>query len=174
MTQSELLITLDRWDNQFKWVFNIVDFYKIFSNETPQNIKVSLARHAKNGIIQQVCKGIYANPRASLSKRYVNDALAYISNFVRDKGLSYLSLETVLSDDGVISQIPNRYTFVSKGQSAVFVTPYGILEYTHTTRPIKTLHDNCYFCEHRGFWVANTEQAINDAYAFNRSVDLIK
>lgn len=173
MTQAELLKALDEWDRSDKWVFRITELYAIFSGESPQNIKISLSRHAKNGIIDKVYKGIYANPRA-FSRRLTKDSLAYISNYIRDKGLSYLSLETVLSNEGVISQMPNRYTFVSKGRSAVFVTRYGILEYTHTQRPIKTLHKNCYFDEYRGVWVANTQQAIDDAYNFNRVVDLIE
>ena len=173
MTQLELLKALDEWDKSNKWVFRITDFYAIFSEESPQNIRISLIRHTKNGIIDKVYKGIYANPRA-FSKKLTNDSLAYISNYIRDKGLSYLSLETVLSELGLISQMPNRMTFVSKGRSQTFFTPYGILEYTHTQRPIKTLHKNCYFDEYRGIWVANPQQAIDDAYAFNRAVGLLE
>lgn len=173
MTQTELLKTLDYWDKKGIWVFRVQDFYLLFFSENPQIIKIALSRYVKNGIIERICKGVYANPRA-LSKERVNDRLAYISNYIRDKGLSYLSLESVLGENNIISQIPFRYTFVSTLKGAEFHTPYGTVEYTKTTRNIKNLHKNCFYDKNREIWVANTEQAINDAYAFNRAVDLIE
>lgn len=173
MTRMDLLKTLDEWDKKGIWVFKMRDFYLLFSKENPQIIKAALARHEKSGLIERICKGVYANPRA-LSKERVNDVLAYVSNYIRDKGLSYLSLETVLSEKNVISQIPFRYTFISKLQSAEFNTPYGTIEYTKSKRDARTFLKNCYFDKERDIWVANKNQAIADAYAFNRAVDLIE
>ena len=173
MTQMQLLKVLDGWDKQDKWVFIMRDFYVLFGKESPQIIKDALVRHTKSGLIERICKGVYANPRA-LSKGRVNDILAYVSNFVREKAFSYLSLETVLSENNVISQIPFRYTFVSRLTSAEFHTPYGTIEYTQTKRNPKDFFKNCYYSKEREIWVASTKQAIADAYAFNRAVDLIE
>lgn len=173
MTQMQLLKKLDEWDEKGSWGLTMDRFYMYFHNESKESIKKALVRHEQSGLLERICKGIYANPRA-LSKTRVYNKLAYISNFIRDKGLSYLSLETVLSENNIISQSPNRYTFISKGQSRVFYTPYGIIEYTHTKRKTQNLHSNCYFDENREIWVAKTQQAIKDAFEFNRCVDLLK
>ena len=172
MTQMQLLRVLDEWDKKGKWVFIMRDLYLLFSKESPQIVKDSLVRHTKSGLIERICKGVYANPRA-LSKERVYDILGYVSNFIREKAFSYLSLETVLSENNVISQIPFRYTFVSRLASAEFHTPYGTIEYTQTKRNPKGFFKNCYYDRQREIWVAKTKQAVADAYAFNRAVDLI-
>jgi hypothetical protein len=59
-----------------------------------------------------------------------NNLLFNIACRLRDYRDFYLSLETVLSEEGVISQIPNRLTFISQSKSAVFHTPLGIIEFT--------------------------------------------
>ena len=172
MTQTELLQMLDSKDKKDLWLFRVADFCAFFPQESEQNVKASLMRHAKNGYIQRICKGLYANPRA-LSKTRIFDELSYIANHIRSNALNYLSLETALNEHGVITQIPNRYVFVSTGESKVFCTPYGIIEYVHTKRKVN-FHKKCFFDEMREIWVANKEQAIADAYAFDRSVDLIE
>lgn len=173
MTQLELIKMFDEYDKKGKWIFELGFFYMCFTDENEQVIKNSLSRHEKSGLIERICKGIYANPRA-LSKARVFDTLAYVSNRIRDKAMSYLSLESVLSEENVISQIPFRYTFISKGTSATFHTPYGTIEYIHTSKNAKDLHKYCYYDEQRQIWVASKDQAISDAYAHNRAVDLIE
>lgn len=138
MTQMQLLKKLDEWDEKGSWVLTMDRFYMYFHNESKESIKKALVRHEQSGLLERICKGIYANPRA-LSKTRVYNKLAYISNFIRDKGLSYLSLETVLSENNIISQNPNRDTFISKGQSRVFYTPYGIIE-IHTLKEKRKIY----------------------------------
>lgn len=170
MKNIELLRFFDEYDKQGKWIFKLADFIMYFRKESEQNIKISLSRLAKQGYLVSISKGIYANPRAkSMLKGYFPGEVA---NSLRDKAYSYLSLETLLSEEGLISQIPNCLTFVSLKFSRTYNTPYGIIEYVQTKRSVRNFLKDCYYDSTRGFWVANTQKAIDDLYNFNRCVDL--
>ena len=48
---------------------------------------------------------------------------------------SYISLETMLSEYGAISQVPiDRLTVMTTGRKGEYETPFGVIEFTHTKR----------------------------------------
>lgn len=48
---------------------------------------------------------------------------------------NYVSLESALSEYGLIAQIPiDRLTIMTTGRSSTYKTSFGIIEYTHTKR----------------------------------------
>ena len=167
MTQKQLLKMLDDFDKNKIWAFRLNAIRMYFSNEDEKSIQVALNRHTKNGFITQCARGVYANPRGKKPLF----ATEYLVCIIRDKFTFYLSLESVLSEEGLISQIPNRLVFVSKDKSRVFNTPYGILEFVHSKKKDDFLQ-NCHYDEKRGIWVASVEQAVKDLYQHRRSVDL--
>ncbi|EAK5229415.1 hypothetical protein CA484_03050 [Campylobacter jejuni] len=169
MTHLELMDFLDYWDKKDKWLFTLNHFAVCFHKESLQNLKISLSRLSKKGYIVHVSKGLYANPRTRCSKLFQEYEVA---NHLRNKGYSYLSLETLLSQEGLISQIPNRLTFVSLKFSHTYHTPYGIIEYVQKKENPERFFDDCYYDENCQVWVANPKKAIDDIYRFNRSVDL--
>lgn len=168
MTQTQLLEMLDFFDSKHIWAFNVNNIFMFFFKEDKKSIQVALNRHTKNGIIIQCARGIYANPRGKKPLFYL-EALASV---IRDNATFYLSLETLLSESGLISQIPNRMTFISTGRSQTFFTPYGIIEFVHSTRNAKDFLSNCFFDKDRNIYIANEQQAIDDIYRHNRSIDL--
>lgn len=129
MKTKELIAVLDRLDNEFKTAFIKINQLALFFDEDKNHLRVSLNRQVKNGIIIRIARGIYYNPRA---KNQPDNLLFNIACRLRDYRDFYLSLESVLSEEGVISQIPNRLTFISQSKSAVFHTPLGIIEFTKT------------------------------------------
>nr|WP_143000228.1 MULTISPECIES: hypothetical protein [unclassified Helicobacter] len=160
---------LDFLEKNKEWLFDINFVCKYLRSDNTQAVKIDLSRFCKAGLIERVAKGLYGNPRTN--ERGVFH-LEKIATYLRPKTTFYLSLEYLLSEEGLISQIPNRLTFITSGRSQTFFTKYGILEYTHTSRDKHTLLDNCYFDKVKGLWVATTEQAIDDIYRHNRAVDL--
>lgn len=53
---------------------------------------------------------------------------------------SYISLESALSQYGVISQIPiDRLTAMTTGRSGEYKTPWGVIELTHTERSVSDI-----------------------------------
>lgn len=170
MTRLQLQAILDQLESQEVWAFslNMVKFF--CQNESEHTIAVSLSRHVKSGIIKQVCRGVYANPRSGCIPDYSTEALAWI---IRSGEQFYLSLETVLSESGYLSQMPNRLTFMTTGRSQIFNTPFGILEFIHSKADRKSFLKGCEYDEKRGIWVASVAKAAVDAKKTKRSIDLI-
>lgn len=168
MTQKDLLKMLDYFDSLSMWSFSLGHIKMYFKDNDEKSIRVMLNRHCKNGIITQCVRGIYVNPRGKKPLFYL-EALA---STIRDNATFYLSLETLLSELGLISQMPNRMTFVSKGRSQTFFTPYGIIEFVHSSRSAQGFLNNCFFDKDRNIYIASQQQAISDIYRHNRSVDL--
>ncbi len=109
------------------------------------------------------------NPRARSMP--VEPLLALVS-IMRPFDFSYLSLESVLSDAGWISQIAMTYTLMSTGRSSVFKTPYGVLEFTHTSRPAEP--PDVDFDRSRGIYVATPQRAYKDLGYVGRNLGLVE
>ncbi|MDR2080676.1 MAG: hypothetical protein LBP54_02160 [Campylobacteraceae bacterium] len=170
MTRTELLKMLDYLDNKDVWCFDVNMFNLFFPDENKQVRNVSLKRHTKSGIIINVCRGFYANPRA---RSKPNFALPKLAHILRAREVFYLSYEAALSDYGIISQMPNRLTFATTGRSGEYDTPYGILEFTHSSRNPATFLENCIYDEDYGLYYANPRKAVRDALRANRNIGLI-
>lgn len=160
---------LDFLEANSMWIFdiNFVCFY--FKTSHKQNVKIALNRFTKKGLIERLARGLYANIRTNSRPRY---PLEQIASTLRHKTTIYLSLESVLSEEGLISQIPNRLTFISKNRTQTFKTPYGIIEFVYTKTSLENFHKDCYYDKERGVYVANKQKAIDDIYRHNRSIDL--
>ncbi|WP_298349363.1 hypothetical protein [Ferrimicrobium sp.] len=163
----DLLRTLDAWDKKGVWAFDLPRFELLF-DETPGSLNTSLMRHAKAGIITRVTRGIYVNPRA---RSMPAEPLLALVSIMRQSEFSYLSLESVLSDVGWISQISFSYTLMTTGRSSLFSTPYGVAEFTHTTRAANS--GEVIFDNSRGIHVATPERAYQDLRYVRRNLDMV-
>jgi len=101
--------------------------------------------------------------------------LHHIAAKLRPSGLNYLSLETVLSDAGVISQIPmNRITLMSSGRSNVIdCGRWGSIEFVRTQQLASQLVGQLQYDPQCRLWRATVSQALRDMRATHRSLDLI-
>lgn len=129
---------LDEFSKQGKNIFISQDLETIFANESSRTLQKSLNRFVTSGILKRITKGVYVNGRASLGA-YPLESLALN---IRRGEYNYISLESALSQYGVISQIPvDRLTIMSTGRSGEFITPRGVIDITHTGRkPADILH----------------------------------
>lgn len=168
MKAITLLRTLDEWDNKGVWAFDMPRLELLF-NEKPGNLNTSLMRHTKAGIIARIAKGIYINPR---SRNIPPEPLLALVSLMRPNEFSYLSLESVLSEAGWISQVAMRYTLMSTGRSSVFYTPYGVVEFTHTSRT--AAQPEVVFDPDREVHVATPERAFQDLRYVRRNVEMVE
>ncbi|MBX7491254.1 hypothetical protein K4G58_07205 [Helicobacter sp. Faydin-H64] len=159
---------LDFFDSLGIWAFRLNNIRMYFKDENEKSLQVALNRHIKNDIIQKCSRGVYINKRAK-KPLFCLESLAGI---LRDNATFYLSLESLLSELGLISQFPNRLTFISQGRSGVFNTPYGIIEFVHSAIDAKEFLRDCFFDEKRKIYIASQNRAIKDIYKHNRSIDL--
>ena len=91
--------------------------------------------------------------------------------FLRPREINYVSLESKLSEAGVISQIATALTCMTTGSPGRFETPWGAVEFTHSDRSIKvgadvTVHDD-------GMLEATIRTAVRDLRRVGRNLDLI-
>ena len=126
---------------------------------------------AFSGDYCRVAKGIYLNPYASSRNSW---AIEEVAKALRPDSFSYISLESILSEYGVISQIPiGRITIMTTGARGVFETPLGIIEFTHTKRSPESLIERTLHDKRRPLRIAKKMAAVQDLYRVGRNTNMI-
>ncbi len=135
-------------------------------------LAVLLSRAAKAGLLRRVCSGIYVYP----VKDYpAGNLLFHAAARLRAHEFNYLSLESVLSDAGVISQVPmNWISLMSSGRSHVVdCGDYGHIEFVHTAQTPDRIAGELVYDANRRIWRASVRQALRDMKATRRSLELV-
>ena len=132
MRQIEAIRQVMQLDTQGIHVFTKKDLAKVFREDSAHALDASLVRLVNNGVLSRVAKGVYVN---ALSPNRGRDTIELIAVALRRGEYSYVSLESALSEYGVISQIPMRLTVMTTGRRGEYNTPFGTIEFTHTARP---------------------------------------
>ncbi|MBP7948649.1 MAG: hypothetical protein KA004_03265 [Verrucomicrobiales bacterium] len=135
-------------------------------------LAVLLSRAAKGGVLRRVCKGIYFYPVADYP---AGNLLFHAAARLRADAFNYLSLETVLSDAGAISQVPmNWISLMSSGRSHVVdCGDYGHIEFVHTAQRPDEVAGELVYDPERHLWRASVRQAMRDMKATRRSLELV-
>ncbi|SJN14822.1 hypothetical protein CZ787_17065 [Halomonas citrativorans] len=168
--QSEAIKRLAEFDQRERYVFAARDMSKVLHDDTPRSREATLKRLVSAGILERPSKGVYLY---ALSKNRGPDTLELIAKTLRRGEYSYISLESALSEYGVISQIPvGRLTVMTTGRKGEYRTPYGVIEFTHTKRPIS---DILSVIKDRGrpLKVATKQAALRDLKRVGRNTHLI-
>lgn len=171
MKQIELIRKLAELDRHGIYVLARRDVEKLFPEELDKAMEKSLQRMVAEGLLQRVAKGLYLNPSARSKSRWVAEQIAQV---LRPGHLSYVSLESVLSEYGVISQIPiSRLTIMTTGKSAIVETPYGTIEFTHTKRRSADIIKNTIHIKDRPLRIATRHAAVRDLLRVGRNANMI-
>ena len=135
-------------------------------------LAVLLSRATKAGVLHRICKGIYFFPVREYSS---GNLLYHAAARLRAGEFNYLSMESVLSETGVISQMPmNWTTLMSSGRSHVIdCGDYGYIEFIHTRQRPEKIAGELTFDTERHLWRASVRQAWRDMKAARRSTELI-
>jgi predicted transcriptional regulator of viral defense system len=167
---KELLAALERWDRAGIWAYSDKTLELMFPDQSEAALRKSLTAHCRSGLLVRVARGLYVNPRA---RSLPDDLLATLIPFLRPWDDNYLSLESVLSEAGWISQIPSRLTVMTTGRNQTFDTPWGIIEFVHTARVGERLSEGVVFDERRRLYVATPERAWRDLKRVGRNQNLV-
>jgi predicted transcriptional regulator of viral defense system len=135
-------------------------------------LPVLLSRAAKAGLLRRVCKGIYFYPVRDYP---AGNLLYHAAARLRAGEFNYLSLESVLSDAGVISQVPmNWITLMSSGRSHVVdCGDFGHVEFVHTAQRPDDIAGELVYDPDRHLWRASVRLALRDMKVTRRSLELI-
>lgn len=104
--------------------FSYDNFVGIETNRT--YLKILFSRYKKAGKLIRLKKGIYA-AKGYIDKIEKNGELAYYSEFVA--GIlyepSYLSLDYILYEHNILTEIPGNFTSIARNKTARFSNRFG-------------------------------------------------
>lgn len=167
---------LSKWllenGNEKHCLFRKSDLRVLFSDLSDGAYRALLSRAVDSGILIRMARGIYLYKPA-----YKPDGvlLYRVASLMRCNHFNYISLETALSDAGVISQIPiNWIGIMSSGRSSIIKCgSFGTIEFVHTVQKPNDLVDQLIYDRLCGMWRAKVPLAIRDMKRTHRNLDLI-
>ncbi len=150
-------------------VFTHSNLATLFPEDSPRTLQAGIDRLVTSGVLARAARGIYVNLLSGSGFRHT---LEHIAKALRRGDTSYLSLESALSQYGVISQIPMRLTIMTTGRKGEFDTPFGTIEFTHTARPhtevLSDIHD-----AGRPLRIAGKHKAYRDLMRVGRNTNMV-
>jgi hypothetical protein len=168
MKRRFLIEKLDDADRRGVWAFTPATFGALLGNPAPDYLKLMMKRLADQGVLVRAARGLYVNPRA---RSMPSDARTGLIRFLRPREISYVSLESKLSEAGAISQVPTVLSCMTTGSPGRFDTPWGAIEFTHTDRDI-ALGTEVHMRDD-GLLEATVERSARDLRRVGRNVGLI-
>lgn len=167
-----LMEWLQEHANHDRYLFNLRDIKGLFPKLSEKALKTLLSRTAQQGPLERICRGLYAYKSPLFSKGLL---LFHAASYLRSNEFNYISLETLLSDAGVISQIPINYiTIMSSGSSyKIDCGRYGTIEFVHTTQKPTAIMDELIYDKECRLWRASIQLALRDMKKTRRNCDLI-
>ena len=168
MRRRDLIERLDQADRSGVWAFTPASFSALMGGIEPGYLKLTMKRLSDQGVLVRATRGVYVNPHARSRPPDIRRSLI---RFLRPREISYVSLESKLSEAGVISQIATTLTCMTTGSPGWFDTPWGAIELTHTNRAIEIGTD--VMVRDDGTLEATVRTAARDQRRVGRNLDLI-
>ena len=161
--------TLEQNADKDHCLFCAEDFYPLFPDFTMENLRMLLSRAAKSGILERVCKGVYLYPKSGYDPTTI---LFKTAARLRADCLNYVSLETVLSQSGAISQqLLGWITVMTTGRSGVITCGrFGTVKLIHTAKPTEKIMPHLRLDARTSMWWADEELALQDMRDTKRDV----
>lgn len=167
MKRRDLIRKLAQADAAGVWAFTPASFSALMGGVDRAYLKLMMKRLSDQGILIRASRGIYVNPTARSGPADIRRGLL---RFLRPRQISYVSLESKLSEAGAISQIATALTCMTTGSPGRFDTPWGAIEFTHTDRKIAVGTD---VVLNDGTLEATVRTAARDLRRVGRNLDLV-
>lgn len=153
-------------------LFSLGDLSQAFPELSPEALKMLVSRSTNDGLLVRVCRGIYLYERAS---KLDGRMLHRTATRLRAGTFCYISLESALSDAGVISQLPLQWlTVMGGGRSATIECGrWGTIEFIHTAKSSEQLAHRLVYDDRYGMWRAPVSLAMQDMKDCKRPLDLV-
>ena len=136
MRLSEAVRVLSGQDEQGQYVFARRDLRNLFPKDSARAFQAGLGRLVRGGVLLRAAQGVYVY---AYSRRRGPDTIEQVARMMRRGEHSYVSLESALAQHGAISQVPMRVTVMTTGRKGEYATPFGVIEFTHTSRPVREI-----------------------------------
>ncbi len=168
-----MIRTLNDLADKDRCLFTLADLRGILPEPTAGAFKTMLCRAVKNGALQRFCRGLYFYPQPDCEQGLL---LFHAAARLRADEFNYISLETALSDAGVISQAPmNWITIMSSGRrNTIRCGGWGTIEFVHTSRKPAELRAHLIYDARCRMWRASVSLAMRDMRRARRTMDLVQ
>jgi len=171
MNRLKAIQALQLWDKKGKYVFTTRELHKIFYYDNHKTCTEGIYRLVKDNLLVRAYRGIYVNPNARSIDPYV---IEHIAKALRYGEYNYVSLESLLSEYGLISQIlVDRLTVMTTGRKGVCHTSYGTIEFTHTKRSISEIIHDIKQTENRPLRIVSKQIAWRDLKRVGRNIGMV-
>jgi hypothetical protein len=153
-------------------LFTLDDLHGALPEQKRGALKALVSRAEKDGMLRRICRGIYLYPKVASSNGLL---LYHTAARLRAAEFNYISLESALSDVGVISQVQiNWITLMSSGRSTIVSCgAFGTIEFIHTKRRPESIATELVYDQRCHLWRASVTLALKDMNSTKRSKDLI-
>ena len=154
------------------YLFSLQDLSAALPGQSSSAFKALLGRAEKNALLKRVCRGLYLYPKADYPAGLV---LYHAASRLRAHDFNYISLESVLSDVGVISQIPTNWiTLMSSGRTYTFdCGNFGHIEFIHTKKSPVQVESQIHYDPRCRLWRASVALALQDMEQTRRNMDIV-
>lgn len=171
MNKDQAINILREQDRKGKYVFSNHDLHKFFPEDSFKTFNEGLKRLVKSGVLKHACRNVYVNEQA---RQFDSYTIERIAKTLRRGEYNYVSLESMLSEYGAISQILiDRITIMTTGRKGIYNTIYGVIEFTHTKRTVKDILESTSKANERPLRMASKETALRDLKRVGRNMNLI-
>ena len=155
------------------YLFTSTDLRALLPSLSDGAFKTLLSRAAADSSLARVCRGLYLYERVAFPR---GELLFHAAARLRADTFNYISLETALSDAGVISQMAiNSISLMSSGRSnRIACDGWGTIEFVHTRKHPSDLVNQLRYDARCHLWRACPALAIQDLKTTRRSLDLVE
>lgn len=169
---KQLTRTLAELASVEHYLFALTDLRALLPALSETAFKTLLSRAVSAGHLARVCRGLYLYERVDYPRGLL---LFHAAARLRADTFNYISLETALSDAGVISQIPiNWITLMSAGRSNIIrCGAWGTIEFVHTRKRPDEVAGQLSYDRRCHLWRASVTLALQDMRATRRNMELV-
>jgi hypothetical protein len=164
--------TLAQLADRERYLFTLRDLHALLPDSTYATFKTLVSRAAKTGPLKHLCRNLYIYEKVDYPRDRV---LFHAAARLRAEYFNYISLETALSDAGLISQIPFSWiTVMSSGRSGkIQCQGFGTIEFIHTEKDPSRLAPELVWDRQNRLMRASVALAMTDMRAAKRSLELV-
>ena len=168
MTRRKVMQKLVEMDRRGLWAYTPATFSALLGDPKQNYLKLLMKRLTDQDVLMRAARGVYVNPHA---RSMPDDVRTGLVRYLRPREITYASLESKLSEAGVISQVTTALTCMTTGSPGRFDTPWGAIEFTHTDRNIVVGTD--VHARDDGVLEATVKRAARDLRRVGRNTNLI-
>lgn len=169
---KQLAIIIESIATEDHCLFTLSDLRAALPTLNPGAFKVLMSRAEKSALFKRVCRGLYLYHKVPYPKGLL---LFHAAARLRANEFNYISLETVLSDSGAISQLPiNWITIMTSGRRNIIrCGEFGTIEFVHTSQSPAMLEKQLVYDTRCHLWRASVPLAVRDMKMARRNIDRI-